>query len=59
MKANLDQIDLIVDLFDKYRVFYDQPSNVKEAKKFIRERMENQQSEMFLAIEKQESSVSH
>ncbi|WP_163527196.1 GNAT family N-acetyltransferase [Halobacillus ihumii] len=55
IKADLDQIDLVAELFDKYRVFYEQPSNVEEGKKFIRERMEHQQSVIFLAIEKQES----
>ncbi|WP_164214355.1 GNAT family N-acetyltransferase [Virgibacillus sp. YIM 98842] len=56
-KADLDQIELVADLFDKYRVFYKQSSNVEEGKKFIRERMENQQSVIFLAIEKQENLV--
>ncbi|WP_079527877.1 GNAT family N-acetyltransferase [Halobacillus hunanensis] len=57
IKADLDQIDLVAELFDKYRVFYEQPSNVEEGKKFIRERMAKQQSVIFLAIEQQESSV--
>ena len=56
IKAGLEQLDLVAELFDKYRIFYEQPSNLAEGKKFIRERMENGQSVIFLAIEKQESS---
>ncbi|MFQ3544475.1 GNAT family N-acetyltransferase [Halobacillus rhizosphaerae] len=56
IKAGLEQLDLVTELFDKYRIFYEQPSNLSEGKKFIRERMEQGQSVIFLAIEKQEST---
>ena len=56
IKAGLEQLDLVAELFDKYRIFYEQPSNLAEGRKFIRERMENGQSVIFLAIEKQEST---
>ncbi|MGM8212515.1 GNAT family N-acetyltransferase [Virgibacillus sp. W0430] len=57
MKAELDEVDLVSDLFDQYRVFYKQPSNIEEGKKFLLDRMRKQQSVIFLAVEEQETSV--
>ncbi|MFD3448890.1 GNAT family N-acetyltransferase [Microbacteriaceae bacterium 4G12] len=53
IQAGLNELDLVARLFDQYRVFYKQPSNVEEGKKFIQERMKNNQSVIFLAIENQ------
>lgn len=43
----------VVDLFDKYRMFYEQPSDKKLAKAFIEERLKNKESVIFVAFEKQ------
>lgn len=40
---------LITDMFDKYRVFYKQTSNKQLANDFIKERLEKEQSVIFLA----------
>lgn len=53
MKAGISELDLVVCVFDKYRVFYKQASNEKECKRFIQERIKNQESVIFLAIENQ------
>ncbi|RAP29926.1 GNAT family N-acetyltransferase [Candidatus Marinamargulisbacteria bacterium SCGC AG-414-C22] len=45
---NLEQI---VPLFDQYRLFYDQESNLKSAHAFIKTRLEQQDSIIILAIE--------
>ncbi|HWZ03257.1 MAG TPA: GNAT family N-acetyltransferase [Mucilaginibacter sp.] len=41
---------LVTGLFDKYRVFYEQPSDVTLAENFIKERLENKESVIFVAL---------
>lgn len=48
--AHTEDIDLLVSLFDAYRVFYRKQSDIDTAKKFLSERIEKQQSIIFLAI---------
>lgn len=57
IKAGLNELDLVAILFDKYRVFYKQSSNVEQGRRFIQERMKSNQSLIFLAIENQENDV--
>ena len=45
-------LDLIVPLFDAYRQFYRQPSDLERARHFLRERFEHNQSIIFLAFER-------
>ena len=40
----------VTGLFDRYRVFYKQPSNPAAAEAFIRERLENNVSVIFIAL---------
>jgi len=49
IKANQDHIDEMVQLFDAYRVFYEQPSSPDSARSFILERMNNDDSVIYLA----------
>ncbi|HYG37558.1 MAG TPA: GNAT family N-acetyltransferase [Cytophagales bacterium] len=51
IKASLTQLDIIVPLFNQYRVFYNQLSDEKRAKDFLKERIENKESEIFVAVE--------
>ncbi len=48
-QATLEQLEDVVPLFDAYRVFYKQESDVERARNFLRERMENHESIVFLA----------
>jgi ribosomal protein S18 acetylase RimI-like enzyme len=41
---------LVYELFDKYRVFYDQVSDLGLARKFIQERLYNNESVIFTAL---------
>jgi ribosomal protein S18 acetylase RimI-like enzyme len=43
------QIDILVPLFDAYRVFYEQPSDPAAAQNYLQKRLTNQDSVMFLA----------
>ncbi|WP_175640322.1 GNAT family N-acetyltransferase [Metabacillus schmidteae] len=48
-KATLSDLDDVSVLFNKYRIFYGQPSDLEGAKAFIKERMEQKESTIFLA----------
>ena len=48
-KANKNDLILVAELFDAYWVFYKNESDVVAAKNFISERMDNNDSEIFVA----------
>jgi ribosomal protein S18 acetylase RimI-like enzyme len=48
-KATKDDIEDLTVLFDLYRVWYHQPSDIAAAKKFLLDRMENNESVVFVA----------
>jgi ribosomal protein S18 acetylase RimI-like enzyme len=50
-KINKQETDLVIDLFNKYRLFYNQPSDMVIAKKFIQARQDNNESIIFVALE--------
>ena len=41
---------LVFDLFDKYRIFYQQPSNIALAQTFIQARLDSNESVIFVAL---------
>ncbi|MEA5602112.1 GNAT family N-acetyltransferase [Nostoc sp. UHCC 0252] len=47
--ANINHIESISVLFDRYRVFYNQISNLEAAKDFLKERFNNNDSVVFAA----------
>ncbi len=49
-----DEAGLVIDLFNKYRVFYKQPSNGILAKQFIEERLGNNESVIFVCLDKKD-----
>jgi len=48
-KASLNDIGQLSRLFDAYRVFYKKDADVAGAKKFLSERIQNNESEIFVA----------
>jgi GNAT superfamily N-acetyltransferase len=50
-QATVDDLDVLVPLFDAYREFYRQPSDRERAKRFLLERFEHNQSVIFLSFE--------
>lgn len=52
IRAELDQLDIVATLFNQYRIFYEQAPNLDGARQFIKERMENNESVIFLALDK-------
>jgi ribosomal protein S18 acetylase RimI-like enzyme len=47
--ANIDHLESLSILFDRYRVFYNQVSDIEAAKKFLKERFQNNDSVVFAA----------
>lgn len=50
VKAHIEHLDLIVSLFDAYRVFYRKPSDKDAAKQFLFNRLKNRDSIIYLAF---------
>ncbi|MBA6390944.1 GNAT family N-acetyltransferase [Colwellia sp. BRX10-3] len=50
-RARIENINEVSILFNSYRVFYDQDSNLELAKEFISERINNNESVIFYAID--------
>ena len=50
-QASPADLDLLVPLFDAYRQFYRQPGDPERAGRFLRERLEHNQSVVLLAFE--------
>ncbi|MFE0503334.1 GNAT family N-acetyltransferase [Peribacillus butanolivorans] len=50
-KATLNELDSLTELFDLYRVFYEQTSNLEGAREFLKDRLTNQESVIFMAFD--------
>lgn len=49
-RATAEDAAVIAQIFDEYRVFYEQPSDIPAAENFIRERLLTNESVIFLAF---------
>jgi ribosomal protein S18 acetylase RimI-like enzyme len=56
-RINSSESSLVIDLFNKYRVFYNQPSNIDLARNFIQARLDKDESVIFVATIKDKSAV--
>ena len=50
-KATLNDLDSLSELFDLYRIFYQQKSDLSGAREFIKERLNNEESVVFIAFD--------
>ncbi|MBL3641454.1 GNAT family N-acetyltransferase [Bacillus sp. RHFB] len=50
-KATLHELESLTELFDLYRVFYEQTSDPARAREFLRERLTNGESVVFMAFD--------
>jgi len=50
-QINPNEYQLVTHLFDQYRVFYKQTSDIALAKSFIKNRLENNESVIFVAMD--------
>lgn len=53
-RAKKKDIDKLSVLFDKYRIFYKQQSDIDNAKSFLKKRMKRKESVIFVAEERKE-----
>lgn len=53
IQAGLEHLDLVVPLFDAYRDFYDQVSDIEAARKFLEERISGKESVIFLTLQQE------
>ena len=53
VRACVEHVEDVARLFDLYRQFYDCTPDLELARKFIRERIENSESTVFLALERE------
>lgn len=57
IRAEIEHIDELAELFNSYRVFYEQDSNVELAHNFIKSRMENKESTIFVSQNSDEELI--
>ena len=50
-RATINELNFLTELFDAYRVFYQQESNVEGARNFLKERLVNEDSVVFIAYD--------
>ncbi|TXF74899.1 GNAT family N-acetyltransferase [Chryseobacterium sp.] len=48
-KATISDLSQLSELFDQYRIFYHKSSDIPAAENFLRDRIENNDSEIFVA----------
>lgn len=48
-KATIQDLPQLAELFDQYRVFYHKESDIPAAESFLKQRIENKDSEIFVA----------
>jgi GNAT superfamily N-acetyltransferase len=53
-RAKKKDIEKLSVLFDKYRIFYKQESDIENARSFLKKRMKRRESEIFVAEERKE-----
>ncbi len=54
-KINSLESEIVIELFDKYRLFYKQPSDIELAKTYIKERLEQNEAQIYVAFVKENS----
>src|SRR5215467_14330347 len=54
-QAALADLDLLAPLFDAYRQFYRQPSDLEGARTFLQTRLEHNELVIFLALQEQKA----
>ena len=57
IRAEIEHIDELAELFNSYRVFYEQDSNLDLAHNLIKSRMENKESTIFVSQNSDEELI--
>jgi ribosomal protein S18 acetylase RimI-like enzyme len=55
VQATANDLDVLTELFDLYRIFYQQPSDLDGARSFLNNRLCNEESIVFIAFDDNEA----
>ncbi|MFJ7935921.1 GNAT family N-acetyltransferase [Sporosarcina sp. NPDC096371] len=56
VQATINDLDALTELFDLYRLFYEQQSDTSGARAFMNERLSNGESVVFMALDNNEAT---
>lgn len=56
-KIKKAEYELVADMFNNYRIFYKQASNIELAKEYLKERLENNEAQIFIAYINESSQL--
>lgn len=54
-EASLNDLDILVPLFNGYRLFYKQPLDQKGAQRFLEQRIKNKESVIYIAFDQEQA----
>lgn len=54
-KIDAAEYKVVAEIFNKYRIFYNQPSNIILVENYIKQRLENNEAHIFIACSKEAS----
>lgn len=57
VEANIEQLDIITELFNQYMIFYQKPANKSKYKDYLKKRIENNETTMYLALNSENVSL--
>jgi ribosomal protein S18 acetylase RimI-like enzyme len=57
LKASINDLDSLTELFDLYRVFYKQKSDYESSRNFLNERLMNEESAVFMALDDENDPI--
>lgn len=56
-KIGQNEYELVADMFDKYRIFYKQASDIELAKQYLKDRLANNEAHIFLAFDSETTEL--
>ena len=57
LHANISNLKQLTSLFNEYRIFYKQPSDIERAKQFLSERLLRKDSIIFMALSEKGNEI--
>ena len=56
-KIDKSEYNIVIEMFNKYRMFYKQSSDLELAEGYLKERLENNEAQVFIAYSKEVSQL--
>ena len=57
VEANIEQLDIITELFNQYMIFYKKPANESKYKDYLKNRIENNEATIYIALNSENVSL--